>query len=311
MSDYATKPGPAFEPATDSSSSSEAPPSRARIVLRRMWQLRMGVFGLILMLTLIFVAVFAPYVATHDPLEQDILSRLTPPSFLEGGDPSYLLGTDQLGRDLFSRIIYGARISLMVGLCAVAVSMVIGVLMGLAAGYFGGKVDAIVDFLVNAMLAFPFILLAMTLVIVLGASMENIILALGISNWPIFARVTRIETKKLREQEFVLAAVAQGLSHSRIVLKHILSNLAAPILVIATVEIARAIIRETFLSFLGLGIQPPTPSWGLMLAEGRDYMLTLWWLSTLPGLAIFLAALGINLVGDALRDLFDPRMRKG
>jgi peptide/nickel transport system permease protein len=286
-------------------------PSPLSVVLRRMWQLRMGVFGFLLVLLLIGSAIFAPVVATHDPLEQDIISRLTPPSFLEGGDSTYLLGTDQLGRDLFSRIVYGARISLMIGLSAVLVSMVIGVLLGLAAGYFGGKVDAVVDFLVNAMLAFPFILLAMTLVIVLGASMENIILALGLSNWPIFARVTRIETMKLREQEFVLAAIAQGLSHVRIVLKHILSNLAAPILVIATVEIARAIIRETFLSFLGLGIQPPTPSWGLMLAEGRDYMLTVWWLSTLPGFAIFLAALGINLVGDALRDLLDPRMRKG
>lgn len=286
-------------------------PSPMSVVLKRMWQLRMGVFGFLLVLLLIGSAIFAPLVATHDPLEQDIISRLTPPSFLEGGDSTYLLGTDQLGRDLYSRIIYGARISLTIGLSAVLVSMVIGVLLGMAAGYFGGKVDAVVDFLVNAMLAFPFILLAMTLVIVLGASMENIILALGLSNWPIFARVTRIETMKLREQEFVLAAIAQGLSHVRIVLKHILSNLAAPILVIATVEIARAIIRETFLSFLGLGIQPPTPSWGLMLAEGRDYMLTVWWLSTLPGFAIFLAALGINLVGDALRDLLDPRMRKG
>jgi peptide/nickel transport system permease protein len=281
------------------------------ITLKRMWQLRMGVFGFALVLLLVVSAVFAPLVATHDPLEQDILSRLTPPSFLAGGEEAYFLGTDQLGRDLYSRIIYGARISLTIGLSAVAVSMVIGVLLGLVAGYFGGKIDAVVDFSVNAMLAFPFILLAMTLVIVLGASMENIILALGLSNWPIFARVTRIETMKLREQEFVLAAVAQGLSHLRIIMKHILSNLAAPLLVIVTVEIARAIIRETFLSFLGLGIQPPTPSWGLMLAEGRDYMLTVWWLSTLPGFAIFLAALGINLVGDALRDLFDPRMRKG
>ena len=286
-------------------------PSTLSIVLKKMWQLRMGVFGFVLVLTLVVCAVFAPHVATHDPLEQDILARLTPPAFLAGGDPAYLLGTDQLGRDLFSRIVHGARISLMIGLLAVFVSMIIGVLLGLMAGYFGGKIDATVDFMVNAMLAFPFILLAMTLVIVLGASMENIILALGLSNWPIFARVTRIETMKLREQEFVLAAIAQGLGQLRIILKHILSNLAAPILVIATVEIARAIIRETFLSFLGLGIQPPTPSWGLMLAEGRDYMLTLWWLSTLPGLAIFLAALGINLVGDALRDLLDPRMRKG
>jgi peptide/nickel transport system permease protein len=286
-------------------------PSKLSILFKKMWQLRMGVVGLVLVVLLVGSAIFAPLVATHDPLEQDILARLVPPSFLAGGEEAYLLGTDQLGRDLFSRIVYGARISLMVGLSAVFVSMIIGVLMGLAAGYFGGKVDAVVDFLVNAMLAFPFILLAMTLVIVMGASMENIILALGLSNWPIFARVTRIETMKLREQEFVLAAVAQGLSHLRIILKHILSNLAAPILVIATVEIARAIIRETFLSFLGLGIQPPTPSWGLMLAEGRNYMLTVWWLSTLPGFAIFLAALGINLVGDALRDLLDPRMRKG
>ena len=295
----------------DADPNAEQPPSGLVIALRRMWQLRMGVFGFVLVVLLIGCAVFAPYVATHDPLEQDILSRLTPPSFMEGGEDAYFLGTDQLGRDLFSRIIYGARISLMVGLAAVCVSMFIGVLMGLAAGYFGGKVDAVVDFSVNAMLAFPFILLAMTLVIVMGASMENIIIALGLSDWPIFARVTRVETMKLREQEFVIAAVSQGLSHARIILKHILSNLAAPILVIATVEIARAIIRETFLSFLGLGIQPPTPSWGLMLAEGRDYMLTVWWLSTLPGLAIFLAALGINLVGDALRDLLDPRMRKG
>jgi len=286
-------------------------PSRWSILFKRMWQLRLGVFGGLLVLGLISAAIFADQVATHDPLEQDILSRLTPPSFLEGGESTFLLGTDQLGRDLYSRIIHGARISLMVGLSAVLVSMVIGVSMGLVAGYFGGKIDSAVDFLVNAMLAFPFILLAMTLVIVLGASMENIILALGLSNWPIFARVTRIETMKLREQEFVLAAIAQGLTHVRIIFKHILSNLAAPILVIATVEIARAIIRETFLSFLGLGIQPPTPSWGLMLAEGRDYMLTVWWLSTLPGMAIFLAALGINLVGDALRDLLDPRMRKG
>lgn len=290
---------------------SDTPPTRRENVFRRVWQLRMGVFGLLLVLSLVGGAIFAPLVATHGPLEQDLLGRLQPPSFMAGGDSSHLLGTDQLGRDIFSRIVYGARISLMIGLSAVLVSMVIGVLLGLLAGYFGGKLDAVIDFAVNAMLAFPFILLAMTLVIVMGASMENIILALGLANWPIFTRVTRIETRKLREQEFVQAAIAQGLSHLRVIFKHILSNLAAPILVIATVEIARAIIRETFLSFLGLGIQPPTPSWGLMLAEGRDFMLTLWWLSTLPGLAIFLAALGINLVGDAMRDLLDPRMRKG
>jgi len=288
----------------------EKAPSKAYIMLRKMWHLRLGVFGMVLMVVLVIMALFAPWVATHDPLSQDILERLSPPAFMEGGSSEHWLGTDQLGRDVYSRIVHGARISLTVGVSAVFVSMIIGVILGLFAGYFGGWIDAVVDFSVNAMLAFPFILLAMTLVIVLGASMQNIILALGISNWPIFARVARIETRKLREQEFVIAARAQGLNHYRIIFKHILNNLAAAVLVIATVEVARSIIRETFLSFLGLGIQPPTPSWGLMLAEGRDYILTVWWLSTLPGVAIFLACLGINLVGDALRDLLDPRMRK-
>ncbi len=285
-------------------------PTVLQRVLRKMGQLRLGVVGGLILLGLASLAVFAPVVTGHDPFEQNIMARLQVPAFLAGGSSEHLLGTDQLGRDMFSRIAHGARISLLVGVSAVAVSLVIGVLLGLLAGYVGGWVDAAVDFSVNAMLAFPFILLAMTLVIVLGASMQNIILALGLSGWTIFARVTRIETMKLRQQEFVLAATTQGLSHGRIILKHILSNLTGPILVIGTVEIARAIIRETFLSFLGLGIQPPTPSWGLMLAEGRDYMLTMWWLSALPGFAIFLAALGINLLGDALRDLLDPHMRK-
>ena len=284
--------------------------SKLSIWLARAWRFRMGLFGSFIFSLLVVMAVFAPWIATHDPYEQDILFRLTPPVFLEGGSWEHWLGTDQLGRDLFSRIIYGARVSLMIGVGAVAVAGVIGVVMGLLAGFFGGWLDAVVDFSVNAMLAFPFILLAMTLVIVLGASMENIILALGISNWPIFARVARVETKKLREQEFVVAAQALGYTTLRVIFRHILPNLTAPILVIATVEIARSIIRETFLSFLGLGVQPPTPSWGLMLAEGRDYILTIWWLSTVPGMAIFLAALGINLTGDALRDYFDPRLKR-
>lgn len=284
--------------------------SKFSLWLARIWRFRMGVFGCTIFVLLVVMAVFAPWIATHDPFEQDILFRLTPPVFLEGGAWEHWLGTDQLGRDLFSRIVYGARVSLMIGVGAVMVAGVIGVVMGLLAGFFGGWIDAVVDFSVNAMLAFPFILLAMTLVIVLGASMENIILALGMSNWPIFARVARIETKKLRDQEFVVAAEALGYTTMRVIFRHILPNLTAPILVIATVEIARSIIRETFLSFLGLGVQPPTPSWGVMLAEGRDYILTIWWLSTIPGMAIFLAALGINLTGDALRDYFDPRLKR-
>jgi len=268
------------------------------------------VFGGLLVLALVIMAMFAPYIATHDPYDQDILERLTLPVFMEGGSWDHWLGTDQLGRDVFSRIVYGARISLTIGILSVVVSAIIGCVMGLLAGYFGGWIDGVVDFSVNAMLAFPFILLAMTLVIVLGASMQNVIIALGLSNWPIFARVARIETRKLREQEFVIAARAQGLSNRRIIFKHILNNLAAAVLVIATVEVARSIIRETFLSYLGLGVQAPQPSWGLMLAEGRAYILTVWWLSTLPGVAIFLSCLGINLMGDGLRDLLDPRLRK-
>lgn len=288
----------------------EKAPRTASLVLRKMWQLRLGVFGGALVFFLAAMAIFAPIVATHDPYEQDILERLTLPVFMEGGTWEHWLGTDQLGRDVYSRIVYGARISITIGISAVVVSAIIGCIMGLLAGYFGGWIDGIVDFSVNSMLAFPFILLAMTLVIVLGASMQNVILALGLSNWPIFARVARIETRKLREQEFVIAARAQGLSNYRIIFKHILTNLAGAILVIATVEVARSIIRETFLSYLGLGVQAPEPSWGLMLAEGRAYILTVWWLSTLPGVAIFLSCLGINLVGDGLRDLLDPRMRK-
>jgi peptide/nickel transport system permease protein len=206
--------------------------------------------------------------------------------------------------------MYGTRVSLVVGVSAVILQVIIGVLLGLLAGYYGGKVDSVISFMVNVMLGFPFILLAMSLVAVLGPSLQNIIIALGSTGWPVFTRVVRIETMKLREQEFVLAAVSLAFKTKRILVKHLLPNLLPSILVIATVEVARAIIRESLLSFLGLGIQPPTPSWGMMLAEGRDYMLMQWWLAAYPGFAIFMAALGINLMGDAMRDLIDPHLRK-
>lgn len=289
----------------------ERTPSRLGRFLRRMWQLRMGTVGGLVILALVLVAIFAPWVAPHDPLTQHILGRLKPPVWMPGGTTEYLLGTDQLGRDLLSRIIFGSRISLLVGLSAVCIAVLIGVFLGLLAGYFGGWLDGVISFFVNTMLSFPFILLAMSLVVVLGPSLQNIIIALGVTGWPVFTRVTRVEAMKLREREFVLAAVSQGLSSVRVIFHHILTNLTAPILVIATVEVARAIIRESLLSFLGLGIQPPTPSWGVMLAEGRDYMLIKWWLAAFPGMAIFLSALGINLLGDALRDLTDPHLRKG
>lgn len=288
----------------------EAELTTGYLVFRKMWQLRLGVVGTLLILMLGFTAVFTPWLAPHDPYQQDVTKRLLPPAWMEGGESEYLLGTDGLGRDLLSRIMYGTRVSLLVGISAVVVQVIIGVVLGLLAGYHGGRIDSAISFLVNVMMGFPFILLAMSLVAVLGPSLENIIIALGLTGWPVFTRVSRIETMKLREQEFVLAATSLAFKTKRILVKHILPNLLPSILVLATVEVARAIIRESLLSFLGLGIQPPTPSWGIMLAEGRDYMLIQWWLAAFPGFAIFLAALGINLMGDALRDVIDPHLRK-
>lgn len=288
----------------------EAELTTGYLVFRKMWQLRLGVVGALLILMLGFTAAFTPWLAPHDPYQQDVTKRLLPPAWMEGGESEYLLGTDGLGRDILSRIMYGTRVSLLVGISAVVVQVIIGVVLGLLAGYHGGRIDSAISFLVNVMMGFPFILLAMSLVAVLGPSLENIIIALGLTGWPVFTRVSRIETMKLREQEFVLAATSLAFKTKRILVKHILPNLLPSILVLATVEVARAIIRESLLSFLGLGIQPPTPSWGIMLAEGRDYMLIQWWLAAFPGFAIFLAALGINLMGDALRDVIDPHLRK-
>lgn len=285
-------------------------PSVIQLVLRKMWHLRLGVVGAIFIIILLITAAFTPYLAPNDPYKQNIMKRLAPPAWMEGGDAQFPLGTDHLGRCLLTRIMYGARISLLVGVCAVIIQFIVGTGLGLVAGYYGGRIDSIISFMVNAMMGFPFILLAMSLVAAIGASLENLIIALGVTGWPVFTRVTRIETIKYREGEFVLAAKSLALSTKRILLHHILPNLAPALLVIGTVEVARAIIRESLLSFLGMGIQPPTPSWGTMLSEGRDYMLMQWWLAAFPGMAIFMAALGINLLGDALRDIIDPHLRK-
>jgi peptide/nickel transport system permease protein len=290
--------------------SAEGSTSTVRLVLRKMWQLRLGVIGGLVILALFLTALFCPFLAPHDPYAQNIANRLKPPAWMEKGQPQHLLGTDHLGRDLFSRILYGSRISLVVGISAAVLMAIIGVGLGLLAGYYGGRIDSIISFFVNCMMGFPFILLAMSLVAVLGPSLQNIIITLALTSWPVFTRVTRIETMKLREREFVMAATSLAFSTRRILLHHILPNLMASILVLGTVEVARSIILESLLSFLGLGIQPPTPSWGTMLAEGRNYMLMQWWLAAFPGLAIFLSALGINLLGDALRDMTDPHLRK-
>jgi peptide/nickel transport system permease protein len=287
---------------------SAAPEARSAI-RSRLLRLRWGLAASAVLLLVVASAIFAPLISPHDPLSVNIRHRLAPPAWMEGGAPEHLLGTDQVGRDLLSRIIYGGRVSLVIGACAVLIAATIGVLLGLGAGYFGGRIDWTIMTVINVMLTFPFVLLALAVISVLGPSLTNMILVLGVAGWPIYARVIRAETMAIREREFVLAGRALGMSHARIVFRQIAPNLISAIVVIATLQVAQVIIFESFLSFLGLGIQPPTPAWGNMLGEGRVYMLNSWWIATFPGLAIFLTTLVINLMGNALRDWLDPHLK--
>ncbi len=231
--------------------------------------------------------------------------------WVSGGTIDYPLGTDTLGRDVLSRLLYGARISLIVGLSAVCISGVLGVSLGLLAGYYGGRLDDVLMRLGDIQLAFPILVLAIAVLAVLGASLGNVILVLGISGWVTYARIVRGETLSLKQREFVEAARAIGSPDGSIIWYHILPNILPPVTVVATFSVARVIIAEASLSFLGLGIPPPTPSWGAMLDEGRNYITTAWWLALFPGLAILFLVLGINLVGDWVRDVLDPRMERG
>jgi ABC-type dipeptide/oligopeptide/nickel transport system permease subunit len=286
-----------------------AAPPPGRVLLRRAGRVKWGVAAAGVMLLIVASAILAPALAPHDPLSVNIRRRLVPPVWMAGGSPANLLGTDQVGRDLLSRILYGGRVSLVVGVLAVLISSTIGVLLGLGGGYFRGRVDWVIMTVVNVMLTFPFVLLALSVIAVLGPSLPNMIAVLGVAGWPIYCRVVRAETLAVREREFVLAGQALGMSHGRIMFRQILPNLVSPIVVIATLQVAQVIILESFLSFLGLGIQPPTPAWGNMLGEGRLYMLNSWWIATFPGLAIFVTTLVINLMGNALRDWLDPHMK--
>jgi ABC-type dipeptide/oligopeptide/nickel transport system permease subunit len=286
-----------------------AGPSAGRRSLRRLWRLKWGLAAAGVLLLIIFITLAAPWLAPYSPVEVDIRHRLGPPAWMEGGKTDHWFGTDQIGRDLLSRMIYGGRVSLLIGVTAVAISSTIGVLLGLAAGYFGAKIDWIIMTLINVMLTFPFVLLALAVIAVLGPSLLNMILVLGVAGWPIYARVIRAETMALREREFVVAGRALGMSHARIIFGQILPNLISAITVVATLQIAQVIILESFLSFLGLGVQPPTPAWGNMLGEGRVYMLNSWWIAAFPGAAIFVTTLVINLMGNALRDWLDPHMK--
>jgi peptide/nickel transport system permease protein len=283
--------------------------ARGRILLRRAWRLKWGLGAAVFLAVVVALTALAGSVAPHDPLAVNIRHRLAPPAWMQGGARAHLLGTDQVGRDVLSRIIHGGRVSLAVGVGAVLVSATIGVGLGLVAGYFGGRTDWTTMTLVNVMLTFPFVLLALAVIAVLGPSLTNMIIVLGVAGWPIYCRVVRTEALALREREFVQAARALGMSHTRIMLRELLPNLVSPVVVIATLQVAQVIILESFLSFLGLGVQPPTPAWGNMLGEGRVYMLNSWWIAAFPGLAIFITTLTINLVGNGLRDWLDPHMK--
>ena len=266
-------------------------------------------FGMAILALVASAALLAPWIAPWDPGRQVLLKRLKPPAWQARGSLEHPLGTDHLGRDILSRIIHGSRIALLVGLAAVLISGILGMAIGLVAGYFRGKVDDVLMRLADVQLAFPFILLAIAVIGVLGPNLRNIIIVIGVSSWVVYARVVRGEVLSIREREFVQAAIALGSRDGRILVRHVLPNAFTPWLVVATLDMARVIVIESALSFLGLGVQPPTPTWGGMLADGRVYLSTAWWLATFPGLAILVTVLGINLFGDGLRDTLDPRLK--
>jgi peptide/nickel transport system permease protein len=278
-------------------------------LLRRLVRRRTALFGMVVFLGVLLAAVLAPVVTPFDPLEQDIGQRLQAPGWQDAQGRVHPLGTDHLGRDILARIIFGSRIALVVGLAAVLISGVLGMIIGLVAGYFGARVDDFLMRLADIQLAFPFILLAIAVIGVLGPSLRNIIIVIGVSSWVVYARVVRGEVLSIREREYVQAAIALGSRNGRVLWSHVLPNTFTPWLVVATLDMARVIVIESALSFLGLGVQPPTPTWGGMLADGRVYLSTAWWLATFPGLAILVTVLGINLLGDGLRDTLDPRLK--
>jgi peptide/nickel transport system permease protein len=264
----------------------------------------------LLLLGLFVTALLSPYVAPHNPTGERLIDRLLPPAWTEDGEWRYLLGTDHLGRDLVSRIIYGSRVSLVVGIAAVIIGGTLGITRGVAAGFLGGRTDEVIMAVADMQLAFPTILLAIAIIAVLGPSFTNLVLVIGVSGWVTYARIARGQVLSLRDKEFVEAIRAQGGSPWRIVWHHILPNILSPLIVVATLDLARTIILESTLSFLGLGIQPPTPSWGGMLSDGREYLLSAWWIATFPGVALMLTALSFNRLGDWVRDLTDPRLRR-
>jgi peptide/nickel transport system permease protein len=269
---------------------------------RRLPLNRSGAVGLVLVALVALVAAFAPALSPYGPAQTELARSLQPPT------STHWMGTDQLGRDLLTRILYGARVSLAIGLVTVGVSGAVGLIVGTFAGYLGGAADVVLMRLVDVWLSFPFILLALVVNAILGIGLQNIILTLIITGWVVYARLVRGEVLALKVQEYVEAARALGAHESRIIMRHLLPNLWTPVIILSSLQVAQFIVAEAAISFLGFGVQPPMASWGNMLNEGRTYIYNAWWMTTFPGLALVLTALGVNLVGDWLRDTLDPRL---
>lgn len=298
-------------------SAAEAPPQPARWketrrALGSLAASRWALVGMVILAVVTLVAIFGPWLAPFDPNRQNIMMRLLEPASEGREGLTYWLGSDQLGRDVLSRLLYGARVSLLVGVAAIAVGGTIGTVAGLVSGYFGGWVDDVIMRIGDIQLAFPFILLAIMFLVVLGPGLANIILVLGIGQWITYARIVRAQTLSLREKEFVEAARAMGDGTLSILFRTILPNIIAPLTVIASFNVASVILSEAALSFLGLGVPPDVPTWGSMLSESRDHLLSnKWWMAVFPGLAIVLTVLAFNVIGDWLRDFLDPRLKDG
>ena len=261
-----------------------------------------GVAGVLLLL---IVTIFAPIIATHDPLEISLTGRFLPPS------GEHLFGTDHLGRDIFSRVVYGSRISLTVGFITLIEATLIGTIIGLVAGYTGGTVDSVIMRITDVFLAFPNIILALSVAAALGRGIESVMIALGITWWPLYARLIRGQTLSVREEQYIEGAKLSGAGNLRIMLKHILPNCIAPLIVQISMDIGFTILAAASMGFLGIGAQSPSPEWGLQCASGSKYLVYQWWISTFPGLAIFISVISFNLLGDGLRDILDPRLRRG
>lgn len=292
--------------ATDDRVPAVAPAPRAA-ALRTLLRNRLALVALAFLALIVICALFAPLIAPADPNAQDLLARLQPPAWQHGGSSAHLLGTDQLGRDLLSRVIYGTRVSLLVGAGAALLAGVIGTVIGLASGYFGGWPDRVLMRLADVQLAFPAILLALAIVGFVGSGLWYVILVLGITGWVSYARVVRSEVLSLRSRDFITEARAIGVGDTAIMRRHLLPNVMAPLATIGTLHIAAAIVAEASLSYLGLGVPKETVTWGSMLADGQLYLGTSWWVAVFPGVALMLTSLAVNITGDALRDVADPK----